>query len=556
MRERLARSARMFMACLFLLLSTNSLILPMASVKADPKPDVICPTGSHLQGNNCKVTICHRTDSATNPYTNPDVDLASVDGDSTNDNGQGDHFAEHQGPVATSETVANGLKDSHTEWGDIIPPVTGVEPGLNWTAEGQAIYNNGCAYIPPTDVCPNIEGVQTEVPEGKVLDENGDCVTDVCPNVEGVQTDEKDCPPPVDVCPNIEGVQTEVPEGKVLDENGDCVTDVCPNINGIQTEVPEGKVLNNDGNCVDLTCPEGSFQQGNNCKVTICHRTDSVTNPYTRNSVDISSVDGNGGNDNGQGDHLLNHTGPVFNSSMTKDDTWGDIIPPVAGVEDGLNWNAEGMAIWNNDCNVPVCPAEQAALEIGDLPVLSSDQQVGEDCDVCPNVPGTQTSEEQCDVCPDTPGTQTSEEDCDVCPNVEGVQTDEKDCPPPVDVCPNIEGTQIEVPEGKVLDEQGNCVVDVCPNIEGVQTELPAGMAFDEQKNCVTPSGEVLGASTTPPPAGGRGGGGSELVNTGSTTLLNLAAGLFLLGGVAGVTLFSRKSRGALASPEFFVTTK
>ena len=46
-----------------------------------------------------------------------------------------------------------------------------------------------------------------------------------------------------DVCPNIDEIQTEIPEGYELDVNGDCVLtipDLCSNINEIQTEIPEG----------------------------------------------------------------------------------------------------------------------------------------------------------------------------------------------------------------------------------------------------------------------------------------------------------------------------
>lgn len=90
-----------------------------------------------------KVTICHRTNSVTNPYNKIEVSTDAVDGE-----GKNDHTS-HTGPVATSEAVAQALKDSKTKWGDVIPNV------LNWTTEGQALYDNDCNYVgqetPPGD---------------------------------------------------------------------------------------------------------------------------------------------------------------------------------------------------------------------------------------------------------------------------------------------------------------------------------------------------------------------------------------------------------------------
>lgn len=95
-----------------------------------------------------KVTICHANNSATGasgnqPYVRITVDSHSV----THGTGHDDHG----GPVATSLAVAQQLKDTHTKWGDIIPPIPADHyPGANWTAEGQVVYSHSCSCLTPT----------------------------------------------------------------------------------------------------------------------------------------------------------------------------------------------------------------------------------------------------------------------------------------------------------------------------------------------------------------------------------------------------------------------
>ncbi len=92
----------------------------------------------------------------------------------------------------------------------------------------------------------------------------------------------------------------------------------------------------------------------NEDNVTICHRTHSATNPYVRITVDPDAADGNTGNDNGKGDHST-HTGPVATSVLVAKaykaagTQWGDIIPPHDNFL-GLNWNSDGMAVFENGC--------------------------------------------------------------------------------------------------------------------------------------------------------------------------------------------------------------
>lgn len=94
-----------------------------------------------------KVTICHRTNSETNPYVLIEVDYAAVDSA-----GGSDHMSHDEDGVVWYP----GAKADGVRWTDIIPPVADVTPGLGWTEEGQAIWDNGCVY-------PEVEETTTTV---------------------------------------------------------------------------------------------------------------------------------------------------------------------------------------------------------------------------------------------------------------------------------------------------------------------------------------------------------------------------------------------------------
>lgn len=83
-----------------------------------------------------KVAICHATDSDSNPYTNPTVNISSFG------HLQGGHDTEHLGPIWTPTSKADKI-----EWGDIIPPYSSGSfsyLGHNWTEASQAIWAAGC----------------------------------------------------------------------------------------------------------------------------------------------------------------------------------------------------------------------------------------------------------------------------------------------------------------------------------------------------------------------------------------------------------------------------
>lgn len=100
------------------------------------------------QPTDDNIQICHGTNAVENPYT-----TQTTDPDSLGSGNGGDHST-HTGPIASTTAIAQALKDAHIDWGDIIP-AHGDFPGLNWTPEGIAIYENGCALVPETTPTPS-----------------------------------------------------------------------------------------------------------------------------------------------------------------------------------------------------------------------------------------------------------------------------------------------------------------------------------------------------------------------------------------------------------------
>jgi len=93
-------------------------------------------------------------------------------------------------------------------------------------------------------------------------------------------------------------------------------------------------------------------------KYTICHATNSESNPYVQITVNESAVDGFGKNDH------THHTGPIWAAGdKAAGVVWGDIIPPTPGAPGGLNWD-KGEAILDDGCDVGQPPPEGVAPDM------------------------------------------------------------------------------------------------------------------------------------------------------------------------------------------------
>ena len=126
-------------------------------------------------GDDHQVTLCHRTNSETNPYVVITVDKASV----FKNNG---HDSHDEGGVYQPGDKARGVR-----WGDIIPPFSyfagphdqteSQYPGLNYGPDGQAILANGC-QVPGPPPPPPFEAHPDGSLHGSCPEAGGDFVVD------------------------------------------------------------------------------------------------------------------------------------------------------------------------------------------------------------------------------------------------------------------------------------------------------------------------------------------------------------------------------------------
>jgi LPXTG-motif cell wall-anchored protein len=93
-------------------------------------------------------------------------------------------------------------------------------------------------------------------------------------------------------------------------------------------------------------------------RVTICHRTNAINNPYVKITVDPDAIMNNG---HGPNNTLHNIGTGVFDPDFSYPNNaknWNDIIPPfdytyngVAQTFPGYNYSGRGLLIYENDCD-------------------------------------------------------------------------------------------------------------------------------------------------------------------------------------------------------------
>lgn len=239
-----------------------------------------------------KVTICHRTHATTNPYVRITVDYNSVNRAS----GHQGHDEIFAGEHVFKAGIYKRAKDK--DWGDIIPAdPTGKNrwQPLNWTVLGAQIYNGTVAGCPAYDAVKYYNSLrEAGVPEKQIKKEMADLETE---QSEADPSREKK---------DTETLKYSGTDKKALEEEKD--------------------------------------------KVTICHRTNSTTNPYVKITVAASSIYKNAGHyghdEIYDGHHVFDST--VAYPNNKKD--WGDIIPADPSGKNrwaALNMTALGKKIYD-----------------------------------------------------------------------------------------------------------------------------------------------------------------------------------------------------------------
>lgn len=210
-----------------------------------------------------------------------------------------------------------------------------------------------------------------------------------------------------------------------------------------------------------------------------------------------------------------------------------DVCPNITGAQQtipsGYTVDASGNCIVVLPDICPNLAGEQSSLPYGyTLSSIGSCEFLF--IDFCENISGDQTTVpsgytvnsagmcvkiERLDVCPTVPGIQTSYNSCkevvvpnDSCANIPGIQetipsgyqNSAGACIPlTYDICPNLEGTQIVIPEKHTITANGDCVFlpsDLCSNLAGYQNEVPRGFK-KEGEVCIFEIQKTVSPTTT-----------------------------------------------------------
>ena len=126
------------------------------------------------------------------------------------------------------EVIPAGLMQDakHGCYTDLCPGISGLQRGGEF--DDYVKVSTGQCYI---DLCRNLVGVQQEIPAGKLRDKERDCYDDLCPEISGLQrggdVDDYAKGPDgkcaIDMCPNLPGFQSEVPQDRKRNERKECV---------------------------------------------------------------------------------------------------------------------------------------------------------------------------------------------------------------------------------------------------------------------------------------------------------------------------------------------
>ncbi|MEN9621841.1 MAG: hypothetical protein RLZZ67_275 [Candidatus Parcubacteria bacterium] len=321
--------------------------------------------------------------------------------------------------------------------------------------------------------------------------------------------------PPTDVCPNIDGVQTSVPTGKEINGSGDCVdtttttTDVCANIPGTQASAPTGTSISGS-NCIcnnsyvfnsSYTCvappvtnnpPTGSFSAG--CSAFSGSATDSNT-PGQSVSVHFY-VDGPAGSGSWGGNTSTDSSGNYSYPTPVSLKTNSNRVIYAYAIDTTAEPNAYiGQSTIN--CAPPVSPPGDITGSIGVSPTQVSSG--GGNVTITWSASGANS----CTASGSWSGTKATSGNQTV--SVSQASTFNLSCTgtnmnpwsgsasvtvaaaPTIDVCPNIGGDQASVPTGMTVNASGDCVTVGIPQ---------NGITYNSFPSQVTP-GQSFNVSVT-----------------------------------------------------------